>query len=272
VAVSLQVPCFRYCGTDFFAQLAVEPGKGSDLLIKCPVRRRLYFLTPEERVRQALIWFLIDGASNAGGWRKRLRFEVEQRSLDVAAFLATESTDDRFVFNIPVLIVETKRQERELTGDVEIEEQLKTYLIRERCRAGLIFNARQAVWLSLYGEFTQGCWTKDPLFELREAEERLQQATEDATNMALDYKNASTLAAAGDFDSLLRLISLIGNDSRLTLTLSIRFRGNLSSVQAFGIRMFDTDNINYRTRGVVSRNRQQLTRQDFHSLLAVRPL
>jgi hypothetical protein len=270
VDASLQVPCFRYCGTDFFAQLAIERGKGSDLLIRCPARCGLYFLTPEERVRQALIWFLIDGASNAGAWRKRLRFEVEQRSLDVAAFLAPESTDDRFVFNIPVLIVETKRQERELTGDVEIEEQLKTYMIRERCQAGLIFNARQAVWLSLYDEIGRGCWTRYPLSDLREAEERLQKATEDATNTALEYRNASTLAAAGDFDSLLRLIYLIGKDSRPTLTLSIRFQGNLSSAQAFGIQMFDTDNINYRTRGVVSRNRQQLTRQNFHSLLAVR--
>jgi hypothetical protein len=273
VAVSLQVPCFRYCGTESFAQLAVEPGKGTDhLLIRCPVRRGLYFLTPEERVRQALIWFLIDGASNAVGWSKRLRFEVEQRSLDVAAFLATESADDRFVFNIPVFIVETKRQERDLTDDVELEEQLKTYMIRERCRAGLTFNARQAAWLSLYGEFTQGCWTNDRLFDLREAEERLQQATDDATITALDYKNASTLAAAGDFDSLLRLISLIGNDCRLTFTLSIRFGGNLSSVQAFGIRMLDVDKISYWTRAVASRNRQHLTRQDFHSLLAVRPL
>jgi hypothetical protein len=110
------------------------------------------------------------------------------------------------------------------------------------------------------------------LSDLREVEERLQQATGDATVKALDYKNALTLAAAGDFDSLLRLVWLIGNDSRLTFILSIRFSGNLSSVQAFGIRMFDADNITYRTRGVVSRNRQQLTRQDFHSLLAVRLL
>src|SRR6202007_3188942 len=100
-----------------------------------------------------LIWFLLDGASNADDWRKRLRFEVEQRSLDVAAFLRTESDGGHFMFNIPVLIVETKRQERELANDEEIEQQLKTYMIRERCRAGLIFNARQAAWLSLSGEF-----------------------------------------------------------------------------------------------------------------------
>jgi hypothetical protein len=272
VVDSLQVPCFSYCNTEIFAQLAVEPGSSTDVLVRCPIRGGLYFLTPEERVRQALIWFLLNGASNASGWRERLRFEVEHRSLDVAAFLATESVDDRFKFNVPVLIVETKRQERELAGDLETEEQLKTYMIRERCRSGLIFNARQATWLSMQGEFTQGCWIEDRLFDLRDVEERLQQATHDAATMASIYKNASTLAAAGDFDSLLRLISLIGNDSRLTFVLSIRFSGNLSSVQTFAIRMADTDNVGYRTRGVVSRNRQHLTRRDFHSLLAIRPL
>jgi hypothetical protein len=271
VAVRLQVPCFHYCGADISAQLAVEPGKGTDLLIRCPIRRALYFLTPEERVRQALIWFLVEGSSNASGWRERLRFEVEQRSLDVAAFLASESAGDRFAFNIPVLIVETKRQERELL-ELDVEDQLKTYMIRERCRAGLIFNARQAIWLSLYGEFTQGFLRKNRLFDLREVEERLQQATGDATIMALDYKKASGLAAAGDFNSLLRLIPLIGSDSRQTFAFSIRARGNLSSVQAFGIKMVDANNISYRTRGVVTRNRQHLARQDFHSLLAVRSM
>jgi hypothetical protein len=272
VTVCLQVPCFRYYDSDLFAELSVEQGRGTDLLIRCPVRRGMYFLTPEERVRQALIWFLTDGASDTGGWRKRLRFEVELRSLDVAAFLGTESAEDRFVFNIPVLIVETKRQERELKGDVEVVEQLKTYMVRERCRAGLIFNAREAVWLSPNGEFTQGSWKEDHLFDLREVEQRLELTTREATLVALNYINASNRAAAGDFDSLLSLISLIGNDSRLTFTLSIRFRGNLSSVQAFGIRVPDADNITHRTRGIVSRNRQQLNRRDFHSLLAVSPL
>ena len=272
MTVGLQAPCFRYYGSDLFAELSVEQGTGTDLLIRCPVRRGMYFLTPEERVRQALVWFLMEGARDTGGWRELLRFEVEQRSLDAAAFLGTESVDDRFVFNIPVLVFETKRQERELRGDVEVVEQLKTYMVRERCRAGLIFNAREAVWLSLNGEFTQGSWKEDHLLDLREVEQRLELATGEATLVALNYKNASNRAAAGDFDSLLSLISLVGNDFRLTFTLSIRFRGSLSSVQVFGIRVPDADNITYRTRGVVSRNRQQLNRRDFHSLLAVGPL
>jgi hypothetical protein len=272
VGVGLQVPCFRYCGKDLLAQLAIEPGDGADLLIKCPVRQGLYFLTPEERVRQALLWFLLVGARNAGEWRGRLRFEVEQRSIDVAAFIAADPPDDRFVFNVPVFIVETKRLEQELRGDMEIEKQLKTYMIRERCRDGFIFNACEGAWLSLRGDFTHGCWTKCHFSDLREMEERLQQATEVAKMAAMSYKNACTLAASGDFDSLLRLVSLVGVNSRLTFTLSIRLKGNLSAVRAFGIQRTDADNVSYRARGIVSRNRQHLTRGEFHSLLTVRPL
>ena len=267
--LTLQTPCFRYDGAEFFAQLAVELGHGDDRLVRCPVRGGLYSLTPEEHVRQAFVWFLIAGASNAGRWKPRLRLEVKQRSIDLAAFLATSSADQRCVFNIPVLLIETKRPEVELTENVG--EQLKTYMIRERCRSGLMFNGQDASWISVQGEFTQGCWTEERLFDLREAEDRLEQATQEATKIAADYKEASTLAAEGEFDSLLRLISLIGNDSRPTLTLSIRVRGNLSAVQAFGIRKSDADHVSFRARGVVSRNRQVLTRHEFHSLIAVRP-
>jgi hypothetical protein len=238
-------------------------------MVRCPVRHGLYFLTPEERVRQALIWFLIQRASNIGGWREKLRFEVEQRSLDVAAFLAPGAADDQFALSIPVLIVETKRLERDLTDDAETEDQLKTYMLRERCRSGLMFNARQATWLSSQDEFRKGRWSKDRLSDLSEVEQRLHQATAEATVKALNCKNCVARAAAGDFDSLIHLLALMGNDYRLTFTLSIRSRGNLGSVQAFGVRKLDADKVSYLVRGVISRNRQQLMRQDFHSLLAI---
>jgi hypothetical protein len=204
------------------------------------------------------------------GWRTLLRFEVEQKSIDVAIFLAASSNDDRFVFNIPVLIIETKRPEVELTEDVD--EQLKTYMKRERCRAGLSFNAREAVWLSVRGEFTLGCWDRERMSDLQDVEHRIKQATRTAMITSLNYKNASTSAAAGDYDLLLNLISIIGQDSRLTFTLSIRIRGNLSSVQAFAIRRVNTDDISYWTRGVVSKKRQMIGRHEFHSLIAVRPV
>jgi hypothetical protein len=271
VSELLHVPCFRYCGEELSAVLSIEHGCRSDLLVTCPVRRRGYFLTPEERVRQALIWFFLEGAKNVAGWRERLRFEVEQRSLDIAAFLVQDTVDDRFFLNSPVMIVETKRYERDLKGDAAAEFQLRTYMTRDRCRSGLLFNAGQAAWLSLDGDVTEARWTKEHLTDLYEVECRLQTATAAAASKVLSCRNIFTRATAGDFEALLRLLSLIGNDSRLTFTLSIRTRGNLISVQAFGIRTLG-HNITYRARGVVSRNRQQLTREDFHSLLAVRPL
>jgi hypothetical protein len=64
-ASAIQLPCFSYRGEDLSAPLALEPGGGPEELVRCPVRRRLYRLTPEERARQALIWFLREGADQA---------------------------------------------------------------------------------------------------------------------------------------------------------------------------------------------------------------
>jgi hypothetical protein len=84
----LQVPCFRYLGKDLTALLAVEQSAGTDILVRCPVRQRLFRLTPEERVRQALIWFLTEGGNRAAILSKHLRFGVEESSLDVAGYYA----------------------------------------------------------------------------------------------------------------------------------------------------------------------------------------
>ncbi len=272
MSCSLEVPCFRYFGKDLKARLIVKHGTEGNLLVRCPVRQSLYFLTPEERVRQALIWFLLEGSKGAMAWRNRLRVEVEQRSLDVAAFLTGEASDESFYPNLSVLIIETKREERESMDDPGVEEQLRLYMVRERCRAGLIVNAQQAAWLSLSGEFTQPRWVKDRLSDMCEVENRIEQASAEATAHVLDCKKAFTEAAAGDFDSLVHLVSLFGTDSGLTFVLSIRSRDSISSVQAFRLRTSSPNIVTYWTRSVESRKPQQLSKQDFHSLVAVRPL
>ncbi len=265
----LQVPCFRYLGKDCTAPLTVEQGAGNEMLVRCPVRQRLYRLTPEERVRQALLWFLTEGGNRAAVLAEYLRLGVEESSLDVAGFFAGDAIDQRFCPNVTVVILETKRQERDLTDDVE---QLKIYMLRQRCRAGLLFNGRQAVWLSLGGAFVQPVWTTECLTDLCEVEERVERVSVEANTHFVECRRTFTAAAGGDFDSLLCLAALFAGDSSLTFMLSIRARGSLGSVQGFGLRALDPNLITYRTRGVVSRHRQQLTRQDFHALVAVRPL
>lgn len=263
------MPCFRYLGQDCSASLVIEPGARADVLVRCRVRQRLFRLTPEERVRQALIWFLTEGGNRASALKAYLRIGVEERSLDVAGFFAGDALDQRFCPNVTVVIIETKRRERDLAGDVD---QLRTYMLRERCRAGMLFNARQAIWLSMGGEFAQPEWTTDVLTDLCEAEERIERVSVEATTHLVDCRSVFTAATGGDFDALSHLVSLFGVDLSLTFVLSVRARGSLSSVQAFGMRVADPNLITYRTRGAVSRLPQQLSRQDFHALVTVRPL
>ena len=266
---SIEVPCFRYLGKDLTATLVVEDGTTVDTFIKCPLRHRLFRLTPEERVRQAIIWFFREGCKDAATLAQYLRLGVEERSIDVAGFFAGSVLDERFRPNVTVAIIETKRMEEELAGHVE---QLKTYMRRERCRAGMLFNGRLATWLCLEGEFAMPQWTVKPLTDLREAEERFEQASLNANNLLLDCRQAFNAAGAGDFNSLTHLVSLFGSDLELTFALSIRAKACLSSMQAFSLKVDDASLVTYRARGVYSRYRQQLSRPEFHSLLAITQL
>lgn len=267
---SIHVPCFRYLGQDCNAPLVVERTTGADEQVLCRVRQQLFCLSPEERVRQALIWFLTEGGNRAHVLKQYLRIGVEESDLDVAGFFSGDALDQRFCPNVTVVIIETKRIEPDLADGGK--EQLKTNMLRERCRAGLLFNGRQAIWLSMGGKFTQPQWTTDYLTDLCDVEERIERVSIDASTCLSDCRRDFTAAAGGNFDSLSHLVSLFGDDLSLTFVLSVRASGSLGSVQAFGMRADSPNRITYRTRSVVSRHRQQLSRQDFHALVAVRPI
>ncbi|GEM_PF-3219080 len=269
MAETLEVPCFRYLGQDLVAPLVTEPKDGARSFVRCLVRERLVCLTPEEHVRQALVWFLTKGGARAAVVNQHLRFGVEERSLDVAGFVAGEAIEERFAPYVPAVIVETKRREAELSDHVE---QLKSYMLRERCRAGLLFNGRQATWICLDGEFAKPEWVLDPLTDLSEAEQRIERTAVEASSFVGDCRKSFTAARDGDFDSLLRLVTLFGADTGLTFALSIRSKGSLGSVRAFNPWVDAEGRVGYRVRGVTTRLRQQLSRQGFHGLLSIRPL
>ncbi len=267
-ATAIHVPCFTYRGEDFSAPLALEPEDGPEELIRCPVRRRLYRLTPEERVRQALIWFLREGADQAVALNQHVRIGVEERSLDAAAFFAGEPLDSHFRPRVTVVIFETKSSERDLADDVE---RLKTYMLRERCRSGLLFNGRQALWASLIGEFVRPEWATQWLTDMRQAEERIWQASLEARAYLLDCRASFDRARAGDFNALSRLASLFGRDRSLCFTLSLRTSGSLRRVQAVAPQAVGPDLVNYWAYGVASRKRQEMYSKDFHSLISLLP-
>jgi hypothetical protein len=265
---TLNVPCFRYLGQDITAPLAVEDGTGEQF-VRCPVRQRPFRVTPEEGVRQALIWFLLEGSNRAAALGEHLRFGVEERSLDVAGFFAGSVLDERFRPSVTVAILETKRPEEELADHAG---QLQTYMQRDRCRSGLLFNGRQAVWLTLDGDFADPQWTAEVLPDLREAEQHLELASH-AANAHLGHCRSLFMAAAGgNFDSLVQLASLFCEDQSLIFALSVRARGSLGLVQACAVQVSNPNLLTYRTRGVTTRKRQELSRDGFHALISVRPL
>ena len=263
-----EIPCFRYNGLILSTCIDVEEGS----LVRCRVRQALYVLTPEERVRQAMLWFLLEGAKSAVEWKEMLRFRAERSSLDIVGYYTGPAIHQRFSPNVPVVVIETKREERELGDDASTESQLRTYMLRERCRAGLIFNAREAAWFSLEGEFGLPSWTRTNLSDLCDAEARLSDAAAKVGAHLAECASAFAAAESGGFDSLLHLVTAFGSNTNLTFDLSIRSRESISAVQAFSLQTPNNEIVTFRARGVVSRSRQQLTRRDFHRLLAIRPL
>lgn len=263
-----RVPCFRYRGNDFAAPLHPEEHATSGELIRCHARKRLVRLTPEEHVRQALVWFLTEGGHRSAILRESLRFAVEERSVDILGTFVGTPIGREFSPGVTTVVIETKRAERDVNEDVE---QLKTYMRRERCRNGLLFNGRQAIWLSALASPPPE-WTVEPLDDLSEVEKRIEQACLETGGWLRESAAAFDRAMTGDFNAFSSLVSTFGSDAGLTFNLSVRVNGSPRSVLAFSLAIDSADFISYRVRGVASRNRQRVSRAEFHSLLAIRPL
>jgi hypothetical protein len=269
VAETLLVPCFRYQGQPLTAPIVVEAGDGGRGFVRCLVRGRMLCLTPEERVRQALIWFLTAGGNRAAALSQHMRIGVEERSLDVAGFAAGEGIDARFAPSVTAVIFETKRQEPELAGHVD---QLEGYMRRERCRVGLLFNGRQATWAALNGDFANPQLALEPLTDLREAEERIHAVAVAASDCLRECREHFIAARDGNFDSLAHLVSLFGGDASLTFSLSIQSKGSLGLLGAFNLSVISRREIGYWIKRIATKRKQILTRERFHSLRSVLPL
>lgn len=268
----LDVPCFRYLSKDLSARLCVEAGSCGRHLVYCPVRQGNYVLTPEEHVRQALVWFLTQGAVNAAAWAERVSWLVERSSLDVSVFHRPASPERRFSPPLPVVIFETKRIERNSDDDAATDAQLQGYMVRERCRSGFIFNGRQAAWLSLAGDFTAPAWTKTAIADLSEAESRITQAVDVVSGYASECEAMFARAARGDFDAFLALVAAFGSNAGLTFLLSVRTSGSIGPARAFSLKVTGPGLVTYRVRGAGVKHRVELREEGFHGLRAIEPL
>jgi hypothetical protein len=236
--------------------------------VRCAVRECTVSLTPEEQVRQALVWFLKTGGHRAAVLSERLRIGVEERSLDVAGFASGSGIDARFAPSITVVVFETKREETEIRDGVD---QLAGYMRRERCRAGMLFNARQAAWATLDADSPNRRLEIEHLADLREAEERIHDAAVAASEFVRTCRGHFIAARDGNFDSLARLVVRFGSDASLTFSISIRAKGSLSLVGAFNLSVISADEIGYWIKGMATKRKRVLTRTEFHSLRSLLP-
>lgn len=260
-----EAPCYRYQRQALTARFLVEHRDQGLVLVRCPVRRDVYILTPEERVRQALIWFLVEGSRAATDWKTSVCLEVEKRSIDIALYVSDKMMGVQFRPRIPVLIIETKRPESSLMEHVG---QLRDYMLRERCCSGLLFNSRDAVWLAQSGDEL----TKKHLDDMHDIEARIGLSAAAAVARAAVHVSEFATASAGDFDALVSLVHAFGRDAGLTFDLSLRSKHSLGRVQAFSLQSAGKDTVTYRARNISTRNRQQFSRADFHALVSVLPL
>jgi hypothetical protein len=206
----LDVPCFRYRGQELTARLTAETSE--ETTITCPVRCGKYLLTPEERVRQALIWFLVHGSDCSEPWSQGMQIAVEQRCLDISGFSAGEGITREFSPIVPVLIIETKRPEVDVLTGTGAEDQLVTYMRREQCRSGMTFNARQAAWITLTGDLANPIYVMETLSDLVEVEQRIDNAIAGASTHVNAYAADYRAATVGDFASFARLVEQFGDD------------------------------------------------------------
>jgi hypothetical protein len=263
VAETLHVPCFRYQGQPLSAPLSVEVAEDGYHFVTCLVRRRVLVLTPEERVRQALIWFLTVGGRRAAGLSQHLRIGVEERSLDVAGYAAGEGIDARFAPSVTAVILETKRSEEEIANHVS---QLEGYMRRERCSTGLLFNGRQAIWATLNGDSTTSLFSLQPLDDLHDLEERIYFAAETSSGFLKACRDQFVAAQSGNFDSLAQLVSVFGGDASLTFSLAVQSKGSLGLVAAFNMSVVSDHEIGYWIKGMPTKRKLILPRDRFHSL------
>jgi hypothetical protein len=268
----LQVPCFRYDGSRLNAPIETELDETGGLYLRCRRRRIRIANSPEELVRQALLWFLSTRSNRSDFWGKATELLVEHRQMDVAAYYTAGNLGSRFIPNLPVFIAETKRPEVTLELGDEFLGQLRGYMHRDRCDAGFYFNGEQVVWIAQNS--SEGAVTVNPemLGDFLELEERIDRALAETEFRIRTLEQAFLSAYRGNFDALRSIARTIGMDTGLNFTLAVGRGEEPTLFQAFNLRERGETAVAFRERAVLSRDALTVKASDFRSLLSVRPL
>ena len=167
---------------------------------------------PEEIVRQMLLYFLIQ---ESGLVPDAIELKVEHNNLDVAIF--TPVMDDDFQpFRPPLLIVEVKREEEDLSNH---EDQLLGYMKENRGRTGALFNGNAILLYEKCGEDRPRPIRLGSLWEFRD---RLQQLADPLRNQNEQDLQMFQMAKDGDAASFVRLVEKHGKYLTHVVTFTLK--------------------------------------------------
>jgi len=256
----MQVTCLKNHGRVFHVDLTNALDKDSNR-IQCFVRHTSYKLTPEEKVRQSLLWFLLSRSQQIVSWKQNISIDVERFDMDISLSIIpeTEGFDIPFYF----LIIETKKD----THDCSLlnEKQIQKYLLRKNCQNALWYNGSNAIYLNR-DKFGRKL-SKTTIHDMSEIEDLIINLAKTCFQR-LDLQESLFLDAMnGDFEAFSQLSHIYGK--RATMGFECQRGGNSYRQRGFLFHS-DRDCLSYKIPGVSTRKRQIVNKSDFRGLFSIK--
>lgn len=256
----MDIPCFLYFGKPFIASLDIKNEEKS-LKVLCYERNVYTRATPEEIVRQSLLWFLINGSQYCNDWKDKLIIAVERFNIDIS--LSLNPDIDGFETNSIFLIIEIKNKKINL-DDQDIEIQIRKYISRKNCTDCILFNAISMTYLQF--EMTTQSFKKIYFNDLSEFDNlinKLIESHEDLLNRQIELFNK---ARNGDFESFKKLIGMYGT----RCTIEFEFEKDFTPYRhhAFLFKI-EGDSIQYNIRGIPTKKKQIIDKKKFRKIISI---
>jgi len=207
---------------------------------------------PEERVRQILLYFLIN---ESGLFPHLIDLKVESDYLDIAIYKNTE--DENFKpCQPPILIIEVKREEETLLNH---EHQILRYLRESRSEIGILFNGIQLI---SYMRNENNDFIRNQLKCITDIPSLILQSTNKKEGDFLEFKKAQD----GNINSFIYLITKYGKYANNEFTFLLK---NTATPIVGCFFSYDENNIYYDTYGKYSKRKFSFRHYNFEKLVSI---
>lgn len=213
---------------------------------KCIVRNHKVRLLPEEKVRQAILMYMIHRSNIS---HERYIVKVEYNNLDIVVCHKQKIKQFQPAIS-PAFIIEIKRSSEDLNNH---EVQLLAYLKINKCSNGMITNCNQ---IYLYRERNK--FIKE-IIDVNDIELHFPECPSD------QYIDRFYQAQKGDVDSFISLVNIYGKTSRFKI-LCTHYK---TPIEIFLIT-YEDNVIFFDFCGIRRKKRPNINKYDFIKLLSIR--